>query len=786
MRTLENPLVRALFLLFAAHLLKSGLASVAWAQGPVASIQPIDEITVTVRKRDEMLLEVPVAVTAMTARLIEDLGLRQLNDVARHTPGFSFSSSTGRQPASDRPVMRGLTTIRNGIANANVAATFVDGIYLGGTAQPTDLVNLERVEIIRGPQAAQYGRGTFAGAINYVTRRPTAEFEGELIATGAGHETFELNGWFSGPLIDDRLGYFVAAGHRQYGGEYKNTRDGSDVGGEQSNSFSTKLYWTPVEEMDITLKLGLQRTDDDHYAIYLQPRELNNCCFRDAEAPRAREYYIGTAQTADEVTLFTDLLDAAGGSGTELDRELAALDIDWRMPAGYLLSSLTGYVGDELDRGFDASLAAYDPLSFLPGSFTQVDELEQTDFSQELRLSSPADGALRWAAGLYYYAGTFEETLDNRVYVDPAGELVVAPNFTPLTEDGIENVAIFGSMDLNFARHWNAGLELRWARDEITVTNRSNDGTATFLEEFNEDFSGFTPRFTLGYSQNAELLYYLNIAKGTNPGDFNPDVPSLPDGSPDESFRAVDEEELWNYELGLKGQWWQRRVSGSLAAYFLDVDNQQTTGLVELADGSTATIIQNIGRTEVYGFESEFVATMLERVSARVTYAYTHAEIRERISIDEADLRGSDGSPQQARLLGDVSGRRVPRVPEHTASVMLRYNQSLFDWGTWYVTGDYTYESSSFAQEHNLIETGAQNLVGLRTGFSGETWDASIWVTNLFDETTPADIQRYFDRRSGTLPSFPQQGSRPSSSPRAFGISLPRGRQVGATLRYRF
>jgi iron complex outermembrane receptor protein len=770
----------------AEYLLYGGLASVAWAQVPVADIQTIDEITVTVRKREETMLEVPVAVTAMTARSIEELGVRQLNDVARHTPGFSFSSSTGRQPASDRPVIRGLTTIRNGIANANVAATFVDGIYLGGTAQPTDLVNLERVEIIRGPQAAQYGRGTFAGAINYVTRRPTAEFEGELIATGAEHETFELNGWFSGPLIDDRLGYVVAAGHRQYGGEYKNTRDGSAVGGEQSNSITTKFYWIPVEDLDITLKLGLQRTDDDHYAIYLQPRESNNCCFRDAEAPRAREYYIGTARTAEEVNLFTDLLDAAGGSGTELHRELAALDIDWRMPAGYLLSSLTGYVGDELERGFDASLAAYDPLPFLPGSFTQVDELEQTDFSQELRLSSPADGALRWTAGVYYYNGAFEETLDNRVFVDAAGDLVVAPNFTPLTEDTIENVALFGSVDWSFAPHWNAGFELRWARDEIAVTNRSNDGTATFLEEFNEAFSGFTPRFTLGYSPTDERLYYVNIAKGTNPGDFNPDVPSLPDGSPDESFRAVDEEALWNYELGLKGQWWQRRLSGSLAAYFLDVDNQQTTGLVELADGSTATIIQNIGRTAVYGFESEFVATFRERLSARLTYAYTHAEIRERISIDEADLRGSDGSPEQARWLGDVAGRRVPRVPEHTASVMLRYDQPLFDWGTWYLTGDYTYESSSFAQEHNLIETGDQNLVGLRTGLSGETWDVSIWATNLFDDDTPADIQRYFDRRSGTLPSFPQQGSRPSSSPRGFGISLPRGRQLGATLRYRF
>jgi outer membrane receptor protein involved in Fe transport len=783
---IRQPLFATVGLNLGVLLLSTGLPIQSAAQTLTLSGQPVDEVVVTARKREELLLEVPVAVTAITAEAIEDLRLVHLNDVARHTPGFSFTAATGRQPASDRPVMRGITTIRNGIANSNAAATFVDGIYLGGSAQSTDLFNLERIEIIRGPQAAQYGRGTFAGAINYVTRRPTSDLQGEVIVTGAEHQTFELTGWLSGPLINERLAFFMAGGHRQYGGEYKNSRDGSTVGGEESNNITTKLYWTPVDELDVTLKLGLQNTDDDHYAIYLQPRALNNCCFRDADAPRAREYFVGNAQAVEQVTLFTDLLNAAGDAGTQLDRELIALDIDWRLPGGYLISSLTGYVSDELERGFDASLAAYDPLSFLPGSFTQVDELEQTDFSQELRLSSPADRALHWSGGVYYYDGRFEETADNRVYLDPSGMLVVAPNFTPLTEDGIENVAVFGSAEWTFARHWNASIELRWARDEITVTNRNNDGTAMFLDQFSEDFSALTPRFTASYSSDEELLYYLNIAKGTNPGDFNPDVPELPDGSPDENFRAVDEEELWNYELGVKGQWWQRRLSGAIATYFLDVKNQQITALVELADGSTATIIQNIGRTAVFGIESEFTAALSERISARATYAYTHAEIRERISTDEADLRGSDGSPEQSRALGDVSGNRVPRVPEHTASVALRYEQPLLDWGSWYLSADYTFESSSFAQEHNLIETGDQNLVGLRTGVSVNAWEVSLWVTNLFDNDTPLDIQRYFDRRSGTLDSFPQQGSRPSSSPRGFGISLPRGRQIGATLRYRF
>jgi len=783
---------------FVAAYLSAGIAvlSGGWA-GPVAAQgtsvagPPIEEIIVTARKRTEPLLEVPVAVTVFSAATIQDLGIDRLEDAARYTPGFSFASATGRQPASDRPAIRGMTTIRNGIANTSAAATFIDGVYVGGSAQSTEFYNLKRIEVLRGPQAALYGRGTYAGAINYVTRRPTEAFEGEAMVTGADHDTAEVAGWVSGPIVGERLAFFLAAGYRNYGGEYENIRDGSSVGGEESSDLTGKLYWGPVDDLDITLKLGLQETRDDHFAIYLQPQTLNNCCFRSAEAPRAREYFVGEAQSQEQVNLFTDLLNAAGGSGSELSRALAALDIRWVSSGGYTLSSLTGYVGDDVDRGFDASYAAYDPLPFAPGSFTQVDRLEQTDLSQELRFSSPADLPLNWTAGVYYYDGRLEQVLGNHVYEDGSGAIIVMPNAS-LTRDDIENWAVFGGVDWDIGDRWTAGLELRYAEDEVSVKEFQRDPANTPVEGCdsrntmcNDTFDSLTPRFTLTYRTDADINLYLNIAKGTKPGDFNSDVPVLADGSADESFRAVAEEKVWNYELGLKGQ--QQRIGGSIAAYYLDIDDQQLTHVVELSNGGTASIIQNVGRTAVYGLELETGITVSERVHVQATYAYTHAEIRDQISLDEADLRGSDGSLAQTRLLGNVAGNRVPRVPEHSASLVARYEHPLPGFGHWYVNGDYTYEASKFVQEHNLMKTGDQNLVGLRIGLDAGRWDASLWATNIFDDDTPADVLRYFDRRFGTLPSFPQQGpGRASSSPRGFGITLPRGRQIGATLRFRF
>jgi iron complex outermembrane receptor protein len=743
---------------------------------------PIEEIVVFARKKEEKILEVPISVSAFSSDAIQNLGLTRLDDVARYTPGFSSSSATGRQPASNRPTIRGLTTIRNGIANTSAATVFIDGVYIGGSPQSTELTNLERVEILRGPQSSLYGRGTYAGAINYITRRPGEELAGEVTVTGAEYDSSEASGWIGGP-INDQWAFNLAAGYREYGGDYTNERDGSDVGGEKSSEFTGKLYWMPADSLDISLKLGFQQTDDDHFAAYLQPRGENNCCFRTPEAPRAREYYDGVAKAEDEVNLYTDLLDTAGTSGTELDRWLAALTINWTLPNDMTLTSLTGYVNDEIDRGYDTSYAAYDPFNPGPpslwGAFNNVEELEQSDFSQEFRLSSSSDAPLTWTAGMYYYSGDYEETSQKRVYLN-GSDLVITPGGN-LDEDEIENMAVFGGAEWAINSSWTTGLELRWAKDEIDVTSRANDASSQVQEKYSNTSRSLTPRGTVSYRTAAGHNYYLSIAKGVKPGDFNTSVPDLASGGPDESYRDVDEEKVWNYELGVKGQWWEQRLTAALAVYYQDIDDQQLTTLVELPDGGTASIIRNVGETEVLGFESDFQLRLSDALTVNANYAYTHAKIRDGISPEEADLRGSDGSYAQTQALGDISGNYVPRVPKHMASVVARYQHSYSAQGLWYLSGDYTFESSRYAQVHNLIETGNQNQVGLRGGVESGHWDANIWVKNIFDDDTAEDVFRYFDRRSGTFPR-----GNGSTSPHGFVVTLPRPRQVGATLRYRF
>lgn len=775
----------------------------------------VDEVIVTARKVEENLQEVPVAVSAFTGETIEQLQLRSIEDIAKYTPGFSFTSAFGRQPGSDRPSIRGITTIVNGIGNASSAAYFVDGVYLGGSPQSTELYNLERVEIIKGPQAAQFGRGTYAGAINYVTRKPSMdELDGGFELTGAEHDTYAASGWISAPIVEDTLAFYLAAGYDTYGGEFTNQRTGDEVGGTESRSATAKLLWTPLEGLEITLKGGVQVTDDDHFAIYLQGRDENNCFFRTPDNPRSREYFCGTARVDENgVNLATDLLDETGMSGVELRRRLGSLTINYEEPSGYIFTSTTGVVRDNVQTGYDVSYAGYDPIPFgaSRGSFFQLDRDEGKVFSQELRVTSPQDRRVRGTGGIYYFSQEDRERANRKVnsagtivggvaVLDPEPPYSAAlQTVANLTTEEVTNIALFGGVEWDVTDRTTVGLEVRYAQDDIEVTNRVNNGTGAIEPcgpnpSCQKTFDSFTPRLTVRHRLTDDVNLYANVAAGTKPGDFNGTVPVDPDtNDPDERFRAVDEERLVSYEIGAKTQWLDRRLVANVALYFNDVEDQQLTTNIEGPGGVPQSVLTNAGTTEVWGAELETSFSITDNWSGGFVYAWTDSEITERISPDEADLNGGIGTLESINVTGDVSGRQSPRVPENQFALFTRYEMPTA-WGSWFAGADFTFEESKYAQEHNLIETGDRELLGARIGVNFGNWQFTVWGKNLTDDDTPLDIIRYIDRRSGTLtscaalppadPATVCTGS--STTPRGFGLTLQPGRQVGATLAYRF
>ncbi len=255
-------------------LLTPGMVFSAWS---VAAQTQLEEVLVTARKQEESLQKVPTAVTAVGADMIEALQLNSIEDVARFTPGFSFSKAFGR--STDRPVVRGLSnvlaSVQFGVESG--AAYFVDGVYYPGDIQSLDIYDLERVEVVRGPQSALYGRNSYSGAINFITRtaQPEAWEGGARVSLGQnGRQDLSLR--FSGPLSDALSGGFKLRSH-SYDGEWKNRVTGDTIGDEETISFSGNLDWRFGEGTRVRVRFQNNDDEDGTRPFFLQPRTANNC-----------------------------------------------------------------------------------------------------------------------------------------------------------------------------------------------------------------------------------------------------------------------------------------------------------------------------------------------------------------------------------------------------------------------------------------------------------------------------------------------------------------------------
>jgi outer membrane receptor protein involved in Fe transport len=255
------------------------LAAAAAAQQPVGgggagSSEGLDEIVVTARKVEERLLDVPLTITAFSTADIERTGAFGLRDLANLTPGLFVSSSLGSR-SSDRIAIRGISAVAG---TAGFAGIFIDGVYLpSGFAQAIELSNVERIEVLKGPQSALFGRATLSGAINYVTRRPGDEWESQAIATAGEFGLREVSGNVQGPL-SDTWSLMLGGRYFERGSMFVNQLTGAEeLGGQSSRNGTLGLRWRPNEDFDAYFRLLVGRDSDEAAAVYHQNSLANNC-----------------------------------------------------------------------------------------------------------------------------------------------------------------------------------------------------------------------------------------------------------------------------------------------------------------------------------------------------------------------------------------------------------------------------------------------------------------------------------------------------------------------------
>lgn len=648
----------------------------------------LEEVIVTARKRDESLLEIPLSVSAFSAAAIEQAGYNSVTDLITAVPGVTYESfeAEGRGESAS---FRGVSS-NTGDPTLQNSSKFIDGVYVSGSLYTVLLDNLERVEVIKGPQSALFGRATFSGAINYITKKPTNEFTGNLRASVAEESRYTVSGSASGPIIEDTLFFRVSAGTFNQGSPYNNITNGSEMGEQEINSYSAALRYTPSEQLTADFTLMYADAQFGEAARATTPLNMGELAF-----PLTSVIGGNTNQLSNP--------------GLDSDSVRASLSVNYQLDNGYQLDFTAG-TGDEdtvneSDGNYDPNVVGF--LSFLcnAGPFvgpdcsifqTVVERELESDFV-ELRLTSPDENRFRWIAGISHFDEDFYQAR-LRNFQLPA-ELKNSTNFS-----------VFGSVSYDLTDQWTVGLDARFQQEEIQLSVPATGSSQQ------DDFDTVLPRFLAEYQHNDDTLLYFSAAKGNKPGNFNPSAPA--------EFLTVDEEEMWSYEFGAKVAAMDGKLNFQGAAYYIDWTNQ----VFRFNDPNpeVGSFFINAGETEVLGLDLSMVAALTDRLSASLAYSWIDAEFQVFESNNALTVLGE----------ASVAGNKTPRTAENSLAASLQYNAPLNAFGSnseWFARADVSYRDEMFIDELNLETIEARTLVNLRGGIDTGTVRVTVFVENATD-----------------------------------------------------
>lgn len=698
-----------------------------------APVQAKEEIVVTVRKTEESLQDVPLAVTALDSVTLERANILALDDVANLTPGLVFQDfNVG---ALSTPVIRGLAQ-SNIQGRENNVGMFLDGIYLPSRNNlDLELLDLERVEVTKGPQGALYGRSTFAGSINYVTKVPSNELDLKVSASAGTDEYFggQLN--VSGPLVDTLSGTLALA-HREFDGTIDNLAGSDNLGGYENTSGMAKLIWEPTDSFSASLTGFYTDKETDSAGIFLADSDCGDNGFG------------GFVYTCGNLPFMETVNVDPRARGGEADTTLIALEIKYDFgPA--TLTSVTGYTSSEWDAITDYNANADGvPYATFDAGMNPVGTTNLVNFffntseddtlSQELRLDGGND-TFTWLAGVYWTTEDTESSSSFSLDSSPLnpGE-TVAPGFlnpaltnTPLQPNFVSNLAtgdvdiwaVFGRGQWNINDRNRLSLEARYTYEDKEINGvLSFFGAPSGMQS--NDWSYITPRLTYDFSLTDDIMLYGSVARGVKAGGFNTSFSLL---FPDEQF--YDEETNITYELGSKGVVADGRLRYDVAVFYIDWEDLQISGASQ-DPAFVQAVVRNSGAAESKGIEIQLDGTVTDWLDLGGGYAFADPEFDS--GVQDLSLSSVCGDLTLCTL--DVGGKQVGRTVKNQFNFYADLHARLAgDWN-WYARADYIFRDESPTRSANLQFIDDWNIVNARVGVANENWDIALWAKNLFDE----------------------------------------------------
>lgn len=757
----------------------SSLAGAAHAQDAQEVQARSDEIVVTAQRRAESLTDVPLSVSAFDQEAVETRGVTDFTQLASSVPSMQFEEVQSQRNA--RIVIRGISADTRFPGSESAVGVIVDGVNLSGVSGLAfDLADIERVEVLRGPQGTLYGRNTAAGVVNIFTTAPGDDFEAGVTAEFGNYDHVLARGYVRGPLIEGTLSAslsFIAA-NRDGFETMSNT--GEDVNNRDTIGARAQLRWTPTAQWVVRLigeyledEMALQRGQDD--ALEPVDRRLDNVVYR----PDADREIWGVALTAERS--FTSGLNFRS------------------------ITSRRWYETNEADSNF-----AVAGMSFVDRLNTE----ESNEFTQEFQLRSGDEGRLDWVVGAFFldqqldFDGAYDVNIDG-IYAtlfgpsaafffgapgDLAGDATFFGGTCALVAPACEGVvpalvqwdfdtqsaALFGQLGLDLTDRLKLTLGARasWEERDFRYYSAENaaipalpgflpNGVVFIAGQGNPDFGAPLPyadsieeenttaRISITYALNDDNNIYVSVAQGSKAGNFYGNVLGVSDANSNGTndfveFLEIAPESSWNYEIGAKGRIGPVRYAA--AAYFIDYTDLQTQRVLPLGVSS----IQVLGNAdaEIYGAELELSASLTEALSLTLALGYNQSEFTDYANCAVAGA-----------VFVDCTGNELVYAPETTAALGLDYRQPIG--GDLEVTAwiGANYRGEQFYDVTNDPDLRGDDVTLLDAAFGlgrqDRLWNVALWGRNLTDEDYAAFLAPDLVGTNTTL-----------GAPRTYGVRL--------------
>ena len=744
-------------------LLAGVVAGALWAAGPAAAQAgdtqtregrtatdvTLTEIVVTARKRAESLIEVPVAITALDAEGLSQRGILGFNDLNDFVPGLRYQNSAANR--NDRSfhtfTMRGMYP--GDSPNRQAVTVFVDGVAIPAGAIP-GLSNVERVEVVKGPQSAYFGRSTFAGAINFITRRPSlTDVSGKIEASYANHNRRTVDVSLEGPLVENVLSARLTGYYYGNDGYYDNVGFPGDTGERETRAVSASINFEPTSDLSVRL-YGVYWRDSDgpssqallaEYAYNCNPGGtgravdgLNYVCGGIGSTPEefiSQNTVLGGLADfgliTDNGVLKDGFIDHHG-----LEREAFQLNMqfDYDM-GGYTLSGSAGH--NENDWAVLTGTYNRPDPSFFRAVHLPYNIVNN---SAELRLAAPSQWPVEVLVGSNYY---YEDIhFGARSYSNG-----VAFNLGSKTHFKAETVGVFGSVSYDIGRYVTITGEGRYQWDTIHHFNEAGS-------DQKDTFTSFSPRVIaqLHVSDNAGL--YASYARGTRPGSFNSVFDSLSDFAKAQILADLDvpvsvpEETLRSYEAGVKGEFLDGRLRLLAAAYYAEWRDRQTNQNVDYLPTPTSTTVQSVtvtlakGETDLWGLELEGAYVVNDLLTLEGTFNWAHTDI------------GFVNCAECVAITGNSNpvGNSMERYPEFSGTASATFEKPVATNWRGFARVDYIYTGKQYATAANVAYIEPAHRVNLRLGLHHDAYLIEVFARNIFDDDTPTNIIRSTNRNT--------------------------------------